>query len=250
MKVLVLYAHPNPRSFTHAILDRFTAGLADRGHDFRVNDLYANHFDPVYRVEDFAFFMHDSVPRDVLEGWNLPATVLEVSGRGVFGPVKKFLAKRWLRGKDVEEIARAIARTRPKDVLEEQEKVAWADGLAVIAPNYWMHFPAILKGWVTRVFTYGFAYTLTPDGWRGDVNGRIPQLKLRKALILQPTFFSEKDYDETGLEAAMRKTIDMWGFVYPGVEEVQREFFYAVTAGGTETRTAYLQKAYELGRDY
>ena len=32
MRVLTVYAHPNPKSFCHAVLDRFTAGLADAGH--------------------------------------------------------------------------------------------------------------------------------------------------------------------------------------------------------------------------
>jgi putative NADPH-quinone reductase len=30
-------------------------------------------------------------------------------------------------------------------------------GLAFIAPVYWCHFPAILKGWFESVFNYGFA---------------------------------------------------------------------------------------------
>jgi NAD(P)H dehydrogenase (quinone) len=32
MKVLTVYAHPNPKSFCHAILQRFTKGLEDAGH--------------------------------------------------------------------------------------------------------------------------------------------------------------------------------------------------------------------------
>jgi NAD(P)H dehydrogenase (quinone) len=36
--------------------------------------------------------------------------------------------------------------------------------LAFIAPVFWLHFPAILKGWFERVCTYGEAYALTADG--------------------------------------------------------------------------------------
>ena len=32
MRVLTVYAHPNPKSFCHAILQQFTKGLKDVGH--------------------------------------------------------------------------------------------------------------------------------------------------------------------------------------------------------------------------
>lgn len=31
MRVLTVYAHPNPKSFCHAILEQFTKGLAEAG---------------------------------------------------------------------------------------------------------------------------------------------------------------------------------------------------------------------------
>lgn len=46
MNVLTIYAHPNPKSFCHAVLERFTKGLADAGHSNEVVDLYAIGFDP------------------------------------------------------------------------------------------------------------------------------------------------------------------------------------------------------------
>ena len=49
MRVLTVYAHPNPTSFCHAVLDRFTQGLTDAGHTCEVVDLYAIKFDPVFR---------------------------------------------------------------------------------------------------------------------------------------------------------------------------------------------------------
>jgi putative NADPH-quinone reductase len=52
MKVLTIYAHHDPRSFCHAILQRFTEGLRDAGHASEVVDLYAIRFDPALRDED------------------------------------------------------------------------------------------------------------------------------------------------------------------------------------------------------
>ena len=61
-----------------------------------------------------------------------------------------------------------------------------------------------------RVLTYGFAYKLNESGWKGDPDGRIPLLKIKKAVIMQPTFFNEKVYREIGFKSAMEKTIDYW----------------------------------------
>jgi NAD(P)H dehydrogenase (quinone) len=47
MNHLVVFSHPNPRSFNRAILDAYTAALQERGREVRVRDLYALGFDPV-----------------------------------------------------------------------------------------------------------------------------------------------------------------------------------------------------------
>jgi NAD(P)H dehydrogenase (quinone) len=155
MRVLTVYAHPNPASFCHALLERFTKGLADAGHESEVVDLYAIEFNPVYGMDDYTFFAHESVPPEILGGENeMREQMVAEAG----GPIRRAVAKRWLRDKRLPELLEVVARRRPKDVLAQQEKVAAADGLAFIAPIYWMNFPAILRGWVERVFTYGFVY--------------------------------------------------------------------------------------------
>jgi hypothetical protein len=35
-----------------------------------------------------------------------------------------------------------------------------------------------------RVLTYGFAYKLNENGWKGDPDGRIPLLEIKKAIIV------------------------------------------------------------------
>jgi hypothetical protein len=119
MHVLVVYAHPSPDSFTHALLEQVTRGLDDGPHSYQVN-------------------------------------------------------------------ARAPAERLPADVRAQQALVAKADGLIFIAPVFWMALPAILKGWFERVFAYGFAYTLTQEGWQGDLEGRVPLLLQEKAADPHP----------------------------------------------------------------
>jgi NAD(P)H dehydrogenase (quinone) len=65
MKVLIVYAHPNPQSFNHAILESFTKGLSEAGHTYEIVDLYAIKFNPCLSGEDFGMFMQGKVPDDV-----------------------------------------------------------------------------------------------------------------------------------------------------------------------------------------
>jgi NAD(P)H dehydrogenase (quinone) len=246
--VLTVYAHPSPASFCHAVLERFTQGLADAGHTCEVVDLYAIEFDPVYGMDDYAFFAHESVPPEIWGGEDeLRSRMAAEAG----GPLRRAVARRWLGGKRLPELREVIAKRRPKDVLVQQEKVAAADGLAFIAPIVWMNFPAILRGWIERVFTYGFVYTMTRDGWlQGELSGRQPLLKQRKALIMTPTFFRESDYRDSGCGAAIERLVDDFGFRYPGIEQVEHVYFHAVGAVGEATRREYLQQAYRLGHEF
>jgi NAD(P)H dehydrogenase (quinone) len=245
MKVLVVYAHPNPDSFTHAILEQVTRGLDDGPHTYKVNDLYASGFDPVFTERDSLSFLHEGLPEELLREANLEQVVLN-SARD---PLRRYLARRWLRGKDDREIARALAAQLPKDVKRQQELVAEADAFIFVAPVFWMAFPAILKGWFERVFAYGFAYTLTREGWQGDLEGRVPLLSQEKALIITPTFFTQEEYDK-GWREAMDTVLCDWGLQMAGVKRTEHVYFYAVLAAGDEGRRAYSEEAYRLGRDF
>ena len=204
MNVLTVYAHHNPRSFCHAILKQFTAGLRDAGHNNEIVDLYAIDFDPVLRGRDGPNWIDDSVPQDVLDRMKVKQGLLDAAG----GPVRRFLMKRWMGHRDERGIVKRLHEEGgPKDVAEQQRKVARADALAFISPVYFVGFPAILKGWVERVFTLGFAFGLKPEAWRGDVRGRVPLLTHKKALIINTTIFDEEAY-RTGLGDAMKRLME------------------------------------------
>ena len=243
MKVLTVYAHPNPKSFCHAILEQFTLGLKEAGHTFEVLDLYGIRFNPVFTIHDYAGYVHEGMPLEVLEAMNLKQRILDNSG----GTIQRLVASRWLRGKDVRSMARLIRSQLPKDIVAHQKKIEQAQGLAFIAPIYWCHFPAILKGWFERVFNYGFAYALTPEGWQGEIKGRVPLLRQEKALIMTPTFFNESEYQKAGLQQAMKTIVDDWGLRYPGIRKVEHVYFYHVDDNNSQT---YLQHAYTLGKEF
>lgn len=246
MKVLTIYANHNPRSFCHAVLDRFCAGLKDAGHSNEVVDLHAIGFDPVFREADSPNWIDDSVPDDVLGHMNVRRTLEEAAS----GPIRRFLLNRWIGDLDARGILRKLrARGGPSDVAAQQAKVAAAEALAFISPVYFVGFPAILKGWIDRVFTLGFAFALKPEAWRGDVRGRLPLLKHKKALVISTTIWDERAYD-AGLRVAMKTLIDEYTLSYPGIASVEHVYFYAVHGADDVTRRGYLEKAYELGRHF
>lgn len=245
MKVLIIFAHPNPLSFTRAILANFTKGLAEAGIQYEVVDLYKIKFNPVFQDKDYAFFVDQDLPGEIFHKMDMRKMIIELAG----GPLKRLIARLYIKNKTDDDLVRLINSQRSKDVLEQQKKVAEADVLVIITQVFWMHFPAIVKGWMERVLTYGFAYKLNEKGWQGDPDGRIPLLKLKKAIIMHPTFFDEKAYRERGFKEAMEKTIDNWSLMYPGIKEVDHIYFHSILAVNEETRKKYLQIAYLKGKN-
>jgi len=107
----------------------------------------------------------------------------------------------------------------------------------------------MLKGWLDRVWTPGFAYDLTADAWRGDINGRRARLTHEKALVIQTTIWDQRAYD-AGLREAMRRVIDEYTLSYPGIKKVEHELFYAVHGVDVDTRRGYLDRARGLGLNF
>lgn len=244
MRVLTVFAHPETTSFGHAILERFSAGLHDAGHENEVLDLYAIQFDPVLKTRDVVNWLPDENAPDVAE-----KIVRERIYGGTAKPLQRILSRLMFRRNSPVEIMNRLRKRGPKDVREHQAKVAAADALVFIAPVWFVGFPAILKGWFERVFTLGFAFSLTSEGWHGDIRGRLPRLHHEKALIISTTIFDRSAY-ASGLGEAMRKLIDEFTLHYPGIKTVEHEYFYGVTMADKKTLERYLERAYRLGREF
>lgn len=65
MKNLIIYCHPNPKSFNHAILETTESVLLEMGHEIRSRDLYSIGLNPVLDVADFEMFQSGTVPADI-----------------------------------------------------------------------------------------------------------------------------------------------------------------------------------------
>lgn len=100
--------------------------------------------------------------------------------------------------------------TPPDDVVAEQDRIDRADALVLVYPVYWWSMPALLKGWIDRVFANGWAYE--------EGSG----LRLKKNLHRLPVHLiaiggaSERTYARHGYFGAMKTQIDHGIFDYCG----------------------------------
>lgn len=115
----------------------------------------------------------------------------------------------------------------PNDVLQEQEHITWAEVLIFIYPIWWYDRPAILKGWIDRVMTHGFAYGPSPHGITG-------LFKHRKALVFQTAGASEKTYQDNGGSAIVEKSMSNGMLRYCGIQDVDVHTFYSVFTASSE----------------
>ncbi|EYD75141.1 putative NAD(P)H dehydrogenase [Rubellimicrobium mesophilum DSM 19309] len=56
------------------------------------------------------------------------------------------------------------------------EALRWAEGIVLVHPTWWMAPPAMLKGWLDRVWRPGVAFHADPGG--GAIRPGLPQVRL------------------------------------------------------------------------
>jgi NAD(P)H dehydrogenase (quinone) len=184
MKYLVVYCHPNPKSFNHAVKETFVEKIKNEGNEVKERDLYDMGFDPVLKGEDFV----------AMQGGNIP-----------------------------------------EDIKAEQEHVQWADVIAFIHPIWWFQMPAMLKGYIDRVFLPGFAYALEGN----EIKGLLPG---KKIIILNTTGGPEERYAQEGYGECLKKIFSSGIFGLCGMEVILHEFFYAVPFVTDEDRKKMLEE--------
>lgn len=64
-RVLIVYAHPNPKSFTSALKDTAIKTLQEHGAEVRFKDLYAGRFDPVLTGAEIARTRSGEIAEDI-----------------------------------------------------------------------------------------------------------------------------------------------------------------------------------------
>ncbi len=123
MNVLLVYAHPEPRSLNGSIRDFTVDRFVRAGHTVEVSDLYAMRWKASLDADDFP-------QRDATQPFSPSANSKRACNEG----------------------------TQTADVAAEQDKLRRADLVIFQFPLWWFSMPAIMKGWFERVYAYGFAY--------------------------------------------------------------------------------------------
>jgi putative NADPH-quinone reductase len=189
MEISVILAHPEPRSFNHAIAHAVCRTLERGGHAVCFHDLYAERFDPL-----------------------LPASELTSNFE------------------------------RPPELDRYCDELRRSEGLVIVHPNWWGQPPAVMTGWIDRVFRPGVAYKFHEgDGGEGVPVGL---LRLKAALVFNTSDTPperEKQVFGDPLELIWKKCI----LDFCGVNNVVRECFSVVVTSTSEQRAAWLRRVEE-----
>ena len=72
---------------------------------------------------------------------------------------------------------RKISELEP-DLVQMQQDILWADHLVFVYPNWWSTFPALLKGFIDRVFVPNFAFKYRENSpfWDKLLKGKTARL--------------------------------------------------------------------------
>lgn len=120
------------------------------------------------------------------------------------------------------------------DVQVEQDLMLNHDVDLYIFPIWWNGMPAIMKGYLDRVFQHGFAYSFDDELQRRFAG--------KKALFFTPTGQPQnQDGPDTALTAAIKLLTSEWMFGSNGVEVLSHRMYGRVPYLSEEELEDYLQ---------
>ncbi|WP_109314411.1 NAD(P)H-dependent oxidoreductase [Pseudovibrio ascidiaceicola] len=188
MKAHIVVAHPESKSVNGTLAQASSDALSDQGMEVTFSDLYRMKFDPCDRPEQYA----------------------TLSNRDGFHV-------------QTEQRFHAENGTTPTDVAEEVQRLVGADLLIVHFPLWWFGMPAMLKGWMDRVFVYGSVYRST---MRHDTG----LFRNKRMIACVTTGSSAEACSHDGIEGDTK--MHLWPILYPfryiGFEVLMPEVFHGV----------------------
>ncbi|WP_437938148.1 NAD(P)H-dependent oxidoreductase [Sorangium sp. So ce341] len=128
----------------------------------------------------------------------------------------------------------------PADVAAEQARIDRADALVLVYPVYWWSMPGLLKGWIDRVFSNGWAFDF------GLETGLVKKLGRLRAHLVGIAGSDARTYARHGYLGAMKTQIDHGIFDYCGARVVTSELLFD---SETQDPAAHLAAARAIGRD-
>ncbi len=126
------------------------------------------------------------------------------------------------------------------DLIRAQRDIEWAEHLVFVYPTWWGTYPAVLKGFLDRVMTPGFAFRHVDSGrWDRLLRGRTADLI---TTMDTPPFVYRLIYRAPGRQALARATLG-----YCGVRTTRVQAFGPVLASGAAQRNDWLTQARDTG---
>jgi NAD(P)H dehydrogenase (quinone) len=203
MKILIVYAHPEPQSFNAALKNLAVEVLTAAGNEVRITDLYALEFDPVGGPTDF-------ISRHDPSFFHYQREQVHATESGLF----------------------------VSELQAEMDKLVWADLVIFQFPLWWFSLPAILKGWVDRVFAMGFSYGATERHATGVFRGK-------RAMLSFTTGGPVASYVPGGPNGdidELLRHIQYGMFHFVGMDVLPPFIAYGAARGTAEQRAAYLEQ--------
>lgn len=182
MHALVVVAHPDPSSLSHAVAKALAEGVSAAGHSVEIADLAREGFDPRFSPADLALHRREAPP--------------------------------------------------PADVAAEQARIDRADALVLVYPIYWWSMPALMKGWIDRVFANGWAYEELAD------MKTVKKLQHLPVHLVALAGADMRTFARHGYYGAMKTQIDHGIFGYCGAPVVTSEFLVPVPDMSDHLETA------------
>ncbi|MDP9900515.1 NAD(P)H-dependent oxidoreductase [Variovorax ginsengisoli] len=218
-KVLIVHAHPERTSITRQLADSACEVLGEQGHVVMRSDLYGMGWKAVFDGQDF--------PRRVNPD----------------------------RLSFIEESGHAFSHgCQTPDVEEEQRKILAADAVILLFPLWWYSMPAIMKGWVDRVWAFGLAY-----GYQGAGNAhRYGEggFAGKRALLAVSVGGPAQDYSPRGINGPLEQLlfpITHGTLFFPGMQVLPTFAVYGTGSidaqGMAEATTAWRGRVAKLFED-
>jgi len=121
-------------------------------------------------------------------------------------------------------------------VLAEQARIARNEAMVLVFPVWWWSLPAMLKGWIDRVWNNGWAY-----GAR--------KLPHRRALLIGTASGSAAGYKRDRYDEAMQAQLIVGTMNYCGIADARLKLYFDIT-DSAESRADCLASARALGAGF
>ncbi|MBG0807984.1 NAD(P)H-dependent oxidoreductase [Methylosinus sp. H3A] len=208
-KILVVFAHPESTSITRRLVDVTVSTLSGKGYEVMQSDLYGMRWKAVFDADDFPSRVDQQRLSFIMESAHAYST-----GR------------------------------QSADVVAEQAKLLAADAVILQFPLWWYSPPALLKGWIERVYAFGFAYGYKTGG--NDYRFGDGILKGKRALVNVMTGGPAEDYGPRGVNGPIDQILfplTHGALFYPGMDVLPTHAVY----GAAHITTAEQIRAVEAG---